>query len=109
MAEGRTAFDLEPDGFYVEPQWCTKFLLERESFADMVVWDPACGQGNIVRTLVSAGVHAFGTDLRDRTEGPPAERTWFSRQLDFLDEQHRPYPAWGCDHNQSAIRARQDG
>ncbi len=84
MAEGRHAFALEPDGFYVEPAWCTDFLLDRESFADMVVWDPACGGGNIVKTLRQAGLTAFGTDLRLRV-GEAEQQVWCLGTRDFLE------------------------
>lgn len=87
MAEGRTAFALEPDDWYVEPSWCTSFLLERESFAGSDVWDPACGQGNIVSTLRTAGIQAFGTDLRTRTpHNLVTDRSeWFAGERNFLD------------------------
>jgi hypothetical protein len=81
VAEGRTAFPVDPDDFYIEPEWVTGWLLERESFAGPI-WDCACGQGSIVRGIhaVSPTAAVVGTDLKDRTGG----RSWFLGEADFL-------------------------
>ena len=65
--------------WFVEPTFCTKLLLDVESFSGVTL-DPACGQGNIVRTMIEAGVAgAFGSDLVQRTNEP-----WFLGCDDFL-------------------------
>ena len=69
MAEGRTAFALAEDDWMLEPLAATELLLARESFADMTVLDPCCGQGNIVKTLRAHGEDAYGPDLRWRGLG----------------------------------------
>lgn len=71
--------------WYVEPVEATRKLLEVEGFAGPV-WDPCCGGGNIVTTLVSAGYDAFGTDLIERRPGAP----WFKFTLDFLGDASAP-------------------
>jgi hypothetical protein len=83
MAEGRTAYPVAEDDWYVEPLSSTAFLLDREDFADLV-WDPCCGLGNIVTTVISRGGEAIGTDLRARY-GVEAE-PWFAGISDFMDE-----------------------
>jgi hypothetical protein len=80
MAEGRTDFAVDADGWYVEPTAATRFLLAREYFTGGV-WDPACGQGNIVETCLLEGLDAVGTDLRQRVTPPMA---WFLGTLDFV-------------------------
>jgi hypothetical protein len=57
--------------WYVEPTRATEALLSVERFVG-VIWDPCCGQGNIVSTLVAAGYEAFGTDIVQRVDAPPA-------------------------------------
>jgi hypothetical protein len=42
------------------------------------VWEPACGDGALVREIMSAGIHCFATDLVDR--GCPG-----SFKVDFFD------------------------
>lgn len=91
MAEGRRAWPAEPDGWYVEPTKATEFLLEREVL-NGPVWDPCCGMGNIVRSVLDTGLEAFGTDLVERpcSMGEP----WWRGPWDFLDERRwavQPY------------------
>lgn len=92
MAEGRTAFAVDPDGWYTEPTAVTRFLLERETFGGGV-YDPCCGGGNIVTTCIEAGIDAVGTDLRNRLrrKGQPAP-AWFLGTQDFLTVQHCGVP-----------------
>ena len=63
--------------WYAEPMRVTEALLRRETFIGPV-WDPACGGGNILRALISAGYQAIGTDVVDR--GAPC----FAGVRDFL-------------------------
>lgn len=71
----------DPNDWYVDPADCTEALLTVESFGRRV-WDPCCGQGNIVRTLRAAGHEAVGSDLVRRVEpGTP----WFLGELNFLE------------------------
>lgn len=66
--------------WYVEESRATDVLLTKERFVGKV-WDPACGQGNIVEALCAAGYQAFGSDIVRRTEA-----RWFWGERDFLDE-----------------------
>lgn len=72
------------DEFYVEPVRATEQLLAVEDFAGDV-WDPACGQGNVIAALAADGVRAFGTDIRKRVDAP-----WFLGEFDFLSEARPP-------------------
>ena len=69
----------EPDGFYVEPEWCSVRLFEIESF-DGTIWDPACGIGRIAEAARRAGYRTIATDIVDR--GCPQ----FDGALDFLED-----------------------
>ena len=64
----------DPNDWYVEPEWCSRRLFETEAFGGYV-WDPACGGGNIVRSAISLGIEANGSDIVDRG---------FGGVLDFL-------------------------
>jgi hypothetical protein len=86
VAEGRTAFPVDPDGWYVEPVAATEFLLRHESFDGMTVWDPACGQGNIVLTMRRAQLQAYGSDIKDRSGERSGRNRWFVGVHDFLAE-----------------------
>src|SRR6516162_1311069 len=55
----------DPHGFYIEPEWCARRLLEVERF-DGVIKDPACGIGRIADVARSAGHRVIATDLVDR-------------------------------------------
>jgi len=73
-------WDIDPYNWYVEPTQSTAALLTVERFTGPV-WDPSCGQGNIVSTLIAAGYEAKGTDIVRRTYAK-----WFSGELDFLSD-----------------------
>jgi hypothetical protein len=79
MAEGRTPYPSEADGWYVEPLVATEFLLDRERLPAMV-YDPACGQGNILSACRRRGHRTFGADIVLR--GPVGCDAWAKR--DFL-------------------------
>jgi hypothetical protein len=95
MAEGRTAWPKVEDDWFVEPPGATHFLLTFEYFTGGI-WDPACGQGNIVEACLLDGHDAVGSDLRDRLTkydqahlGPryPIQGScpsWFLGTMDFL-------------------------
>jgi hypothetical protein len=55
----------DPDGFYVEPQWCSERLFEVETFIGPV-WDPCCGIGRIPEAARRAGHPIIATDVIDR-------------------------------------------
>lgn len=54
--------------WYVEPEWCSQRLFEREIFLGDVT-DPACGMGRIVLAAREVGLAAGGMDLIDRGYG----------------------------------------
>jgi hypothetical protein len=56
--------------------WSVDVLLATERFVGSV-WDPACGEGNIVAAAAARGHEAFGTDIVDRG---------FGSRLDFLGD-----------------------
>lgn len=47
---------------YETPEWVTEALLPHLP-ARMVVWEPACGSGKMVRALEAGGHRVFGTDI----------------------------------------------
>ena len=51
--------------WYVEPEWVSERLFEREIFIGDVM-DPACGMGRIVIEARKAGLASSGMDLVDR-------------------------------------------
>jgi hypothetical protein len=61
-------FEKDPDGFYIEPSWCSARLFATESFGakGAAVLDPACGCGQILRAADAAGYRAIGSDIVDR-------------------------------------------
>jgi hypothetical protein len=75
----------DPDGFYIEPEWCSQRLLEAESFRG-AIHDQAQGSGRIVRAAEAAGLVATGADIIDRTGGSPT----FTLQNFLADDCRRP-------------------
>lgn len=90
MAEGRTAWPPVKDGWFVEPEAAALFLARAEPFPGGI-WDPACGQGNIVETFNRFDPYdtSVGTDLVDRTNTMDHFRRrrasgWFEGTAEFL-------------------------
>lgn len=67
-----------PQDWYVEPEWCSLRLFEKEKFTGQV-WDPACGRGTIVIAALKSGLVAVGSDIEHR--GWDSTRTPYN----FLD------------------------
>jgi hypothetical protein len=68
----------EKNDYYPTPPAGTEALLRVETF-DGPIWEPACGQGDISRTLASFGYRVVSTDLVDRGYGEAS-------RVDFLME-----------------------
>jgi len=87
-ATGKTAkndLPREENDFYPTPPEPTRALLkaEMQRLRDFpVIWEPACGDGAMVREIRSAGLNCFGTDLIQRTDGTDPD-LWIS---DFFAE-----------------------
>ena len=62
---GAGGFAREKDDFYPTPDWCVEALLWAVDFPG-VTWEPACGDGAILRVFERAGLPVFGSDLIDR-------------------------------------------
>lgn len=65
----RKAYPKDPLGWFCEEPWTIEALWRFEKDHGGIpdnVWDPACGAGNIPRTLQSLGLFAFGSDIVDR-------------------------------------------
>jgi hypothetical protein len=53
---------------YVEPMWCSTALFAVERFQGLV-WDPACGLGNVLKAARSAGYSTYGSDIAEDATG----------------------------------------
>ena len=86
----------DPLGWYVEELRATEALLDVERFIGPV-WDPACGQGNVIRACEARGVQSAGSDVQRRI--PDDLGHVFAGEFDFLTADARPpavlpFPAW---------------
>ncbi|MFT3967394.1 MAG: hypothetical protein QM690_16080 [Sphingobium sp.] len=82
--------DRHPWDWYVEQQWVSARLLDAAPIdRDVVMLDPCCGSGNIVRTLLAAGFDAYGMDLFER--GSPN----FLGTHDMLGDQRTMFEGMG--------------
>ena len=59
-----------PEGpdFYPTPEWATHALIGNETFEEEI-WEPACGDGTMVRVLRDTGRPVDASDLFDRGYG----------------------------------------
>jgi hypothetical protein len=83
-AKDARVWEQDPFQWYVEGAECTRALLRVEGFSG-VIYDPACGQGNIMKAAIAAGRTAMGTDLVRRAEGQDGD--WWSGLVDFLEDE----------------------
>jgi hypothetical protein len=60
--------DLEGPDFFPTPEWATYALIDNETF-EGDIWEPACGDGAMVRVLMQTGCPVEATDLYDRGYG----------------------------------------
>lgn len=78
-------WEREAHEHYVEPEWCSRRLFDKEKFEDEI-WDPCCGFGTIPEAAKKAGLSARGTDKIDRGYA-------LSSQIDFFSVlKFEPYP-----------------
>jgi hypothetical protein len=60
--------DLDGPDFYPTPDWATYALIDNERFEGRI-WEPACGDGTMVRVLQHSGCPVDASDLYDRGYG----------------------------------------
>lgn len=69
--------------FYREPAWAVEALLNAERFVGLV-WDPACGTGNILKACRRREMLTVGSDIVDRGYDDFAGMYNFATQTDAL-------------------------
>jgi len=60
--------DLDGPDFYPTPDWATRALIDNECFEGRI-WEPACGDGTMVRVLRDTGRPIDASDLYNRGFG----------------------------------------
>lgn len=80
MAVRASGFARVPADLYQSPPWLIDALAEHVNLNGLSVWEPACGEGQMVRALESHGAHVTGTDLHDYGFDGQAD------QFDFVDQ-----------------------
>ncbi len=60
---GESGYERIANDAYWTPAWCTEALLDRTAFRP-VVWEPACGRGDMVRALESRGHTVIASDIK---------------------------------------------
>lgn len=63
---GVSAYPRQPGEFYFTEPRCTAALLRHVTLPRGVIWEPACGEGHIVRVLEAHGHRVHASDLHDR-------------------------------------------
>lgn len=71
-----------PDNWYPENPWCAEVLADHERFHGLI-YDPACGSGNIPKAFLAKGHKVMATDLA-------ADRPYGTGGVDFLADSWSP-------------------
>ena len=74
-------YDRVDDDFYVDEEWVTEALVATLNLTGLV-YDPACGKGNVLRACRKFGLKPIGSDLHDRGTGFTG--------IDFLKSRYLP-------------------
>lgn len=64
-AENSHIWQRETHEHYVEPEWCSRRLFDRESFGD-TIYDPCCGFGTILKSASRVDFKTLASDIVDR-------------------------------------------
>lgn len=73
MSTRASGFDRIPADLYQTPAWVVDALAEHVNLTGLSIWEPACGEGQMVRALEAAGAHVTGTDVVDYPGGPQVD------------------------------------
>lgn len=65
MAVRASGFDRVPADLYQTPRWVIDALAEHINLNGLCVWEPACGEGQMVKALESWGASVTATDITD--------------------------------------------
>lgn len=79
--------DREEADFYPTPPIAVYALLKSLDRVPTNVWEPACGQGHMVRELTRNGINVVGTDIAEYGTNSPFS---FAGKMDFLSAQKPP-------------------
>lgn len=78
MAQRKSGFKRVASELYQTPAWVLDALAEHIEFDGTLIWEPACGEGQLVRAMHAHGATLVATDLHDYGKYPML-------QMDFLD------------------------
>ena len=91
MGKHETGFALVERDLYPTPAWVvTDALAEHVDLADMRVWEPACGTGQMSEALKAAGASVYSSDVEDYGY------VGLDAVLDFVARQHPNTPRFSA-------------
>ena len=64
MSRVDSPYERKPNDAYQTPDWCLECVLQHIPWARKI-WEPACGEGNLVRVLGDNGFDVYATDIID--------------------------------------------
>ena len=64
MSRRDSEYDRQPNEAYQTPDWVLECAISHMPWARKI-WEPACGEGNLVRVLADHGFDVYATDKRD--------------------------------------------
>lgn len=77
-----TQYEKHPQHYYTENSWCAELLADHERFHGLI-YDPACGSGNIPKCFAARGHPVMATDIAE-------DRPYGTGGIDFLADAWRP-------------------
>lgn len=88
MAQRKSGHARIPAELYQTPSWVLDVLAEHVALDRLTIWEPACGEGKMVRALEAHGAIVFATDALDHGFEPMRCRFDFTGDGHVINSHH---------------------
>lgn len=75
MSQRNSGYERRPQDYYPTPAWVVDALDEVVPLKGRLIWEPAAGEGAMVRALEALGASVWATDPLGQPREP---RTWWA-------------------------------
>lgn len=76
------SYERETNDYYATEPKAVELLLELEDFTKLNVWECACGEGHLSKSMQNKGLYVYSSDIIDRG---------FGNVYDFLSEENKEW------------------
>lgn len=89
MSQRKSGFARVPSELYQTPAWVLDALAEHVELQGLTIWEPACGEGHLVKAMEAHGARVHGTDAHDHGfEDMWSQRDFLTHGFEALPKHH---------------------